>query len=112
MYFLKSHMYKRYLKNDNKGIYLKTVSLHSKLKIPLVIGKKYFFKNRFEKFQNGFSNFETHRKRFLNSEMHRNFFFQIIPKRLEKINVSNFANDFFCFQSSKRFLLVFQSCSV
>ena len=36
----------------------------------LMMGKKYFFKNHFEKFQIKLSNFETHRKDFSNSETH------------------------------------------
>ena len=71
-------------------------------------GNKYFFKNCFEKFQNHFSNFETpslavskFRKKLLKNSK--------TPRKKNRFQIQQ--NYFFRFQSSKRFLLVFQPFS-
>ena len=64
-------------------------------------GKKYFFKYPFKKFQNDFSNCETPKKKISKNS-----------KTPRKKNVFKFCKTIFSFQSSKRFLHVFQPFSV
>ena len=66
------------------GFYIK---IQKKIKpLPhLVMGKKYFFKNRFEKFQKDFSNFETPSlavSKVRNAQKKQTF--QNVPKRIKK----------------------------
>ena len=68
----------------------------------VVKGKKYFFKNRFEKFQNDFSNFETPSlavSKFRNAQKKKRF--QNAQKKKNCFHILQ--NDFFRFQSSERF---------
>ena len=91
--------------NQSSFLLFPFVSLFTLLCI--VQGKKYFFKNSFEKFQTDFSNFETPSlavSKFRNAQKKKCF--QKIPKRLEK-NVFKFCKRFFSFSKFKTILTSF-----